>query len=218
MKLDDLIGKVTCGDCLPILKSLPDKCIDLVLTDPPYGISYNNDDLARKSNASYADIQNDNGELDYKVLIAEFMRVSKRTIVFGAINFLKDVPYKGIWICWDKRTKIEADGVFGSPFELAWCDKIGGYDKIYRVMHGGVINADGANQPRFHPTQKPVSLMEYCLRDFSDDNAIILDPFLGSGTTAVACKKLNRRFIGLEISEEYCKIARQRLAQGVLNF
>ena len=55
MKLEEMINKVTCGDCLPILKSLPDKCIDLVLTDPPYGISYNNDDLARKSNASYAD-------------------------------------------------------------------------------------------------------------------------------------------------------------------
>ena len=211
------MNQIIQGDCLEVMKQMSDKCVDLVLTDPPYGINYNNNKLNRKSNSgNFEDIENDKGELNYSEIIKECQRIGKMVIIFGAINFMKDLPYKGIWICWDKRTKIEADKVFGSPFELAWCDKIGGYDKIYRVMHGGVINADGKNSPRFHPTQKPVELMKLILRDFSNENDTVLDCFLGSGTTAVACKQLNRNFIGIEISEKYCEIARQRLRQGLL--
>jgi site-specific DNA-methyltransferase (adenine-specific) len=214
--MDLPINQIICGDCLEVMKTFPDKSIDLVLTDPPYGIAYDNDKLRRHSSEHFGKIENDNGELDYKELIIELMRIGKRVIIFGAINFLRDLPYKGIWICWDKRTKIEADGVFGSPFELAWCDKIGGYDKIYRVMHGGVINNDGKNSPRFHPTQKPIQLMGLIMKDFSNENDLILDPFLGSGTTAVAAKQLHRRYIGLEISQKYCDIAKSRLGQEVL--
>ena len=211
--------EVICGDCLEYMKTLPDKSFDLVLTDPPYGIRYNNDDLNRKSNASYEDIENDAGEINYKELVRECMRIGKRTIIFGAINFLVDLPYKGIWICWDKRTNERADKAFGSPFELAWCDKETGYDKIYRIIHGGVINNDGANQPRFHPTQKPVELMRQIIDDFSpfqsrfekSEPFSILDPFLGSGTTLIAARMLKRNATGIEISKEYCSIAQARL-------
>jgi len=213
---EDFINKIICADCLEVMKDIPDKSVDLVLTDPPYGINYNNKRLNRYSHSKFADIKNDCGEIDYSKLIKEFQRIGKRVIVFGAINFAKDLPYKGVWICWDKRTKIEADKAFGSPFELAWCDKIGGYDKIYRIMHGGVINADGPNSPRFHPTQKPVALFGRIINDFSNENDLIFDPFLGSGTTALACKNLKRNFIGIEISQEYCKIANERLKQEIL--
>jgi len=213
---EDFINKIICADCLEVMKDIPDKSVDLVLTDPPYGINYNNKRLNRYSHSKFADIKNDCGEIDYSKLIKEFQRIGKRVIVFGAINFAKDLPYKGVWICWDKRTKIEADKAFGSPFELAWCDKIGGYDKIYRIMHGGVINADGPNSPRFHPTQKPVALFGRIINDFSNENDLIFDPFLGSGTTALACKNLKRNFIGIEISQEYCKIAEERLKQEIL--
>jgi site-specific DNA-methyltransferase (adenine-specific) len=74
-----------------------------------------------------------------------------------------------------------------------------------------VVNADGHNSPRFHPTQKPVFLVTAIIRDFTKENDIILDPFLGSGTTAVACQNLHRNFIEIDISEESCKIAEQRL-------
>ena len=82
-----------------------------------------------------------------------------------------------------------------------------------------ILRISGASMrsERQHPTQKPVELMEYLIRTYSNENELILDPFLGSGTTAVACKKLNRCFIGIEISPEYCAIAKQRLKQGVLN-
>ncbi len=211
--IKNIINKIHCADCLEFMKEMPNKSVDLVLTDPPYGINYDNEKLNRYSNQKYNKIENDCGEIDYSKLIEELQRIGKRVIVFGAINFMRDLPFKGIWICWDKRTKIEADKAFGSPFELAWCNKIGGYDKIYRVMHGGVINADGKNSPRFHPTQKPVRLFEGIVNDYSEEGQIILDPFLGSGTTAVACQNLHRNFIGIEISPEYCKIAEERLKQ-----
>ena len=130
------------------------------------------------------------------------------------------MPYKGIWICRDKRTNISADEAFGSPFELAWSDKIWGYDKIYRVMHGGIINADrNENAKRFHPTQKPRALMEWRLQRVLQRKRYKIRPLPWiQRTTAVACKKLNRRFIGIEISPEYCNIAKDRFKQGVLNF
>ena len=72
-------------------------------------------------------------------------------------------------------------------------------------------------ETRFHPTQKPVKLFRDIIRDFSEEGDLILDPFMGSGTTAIACKQLNRNFIGFEISKEYCDIARKRLSQANLN-
>lgn len=207
------LNKIYCGDSLEIMKEIPDKSIDLVLTDPPYGIGYNGkNQYSGLRHAEYDDILNDTfGDIDYKLLIEEFQRISFRVIIFGALNFLPDLPFKGTWICWDKRTKEEADKLLSSPFEMAWCDKVTGYHKIYRVMHGGVINADGANQPRYHPTQKPVKLMQKILRDYSKENETILDPFLGSGTTALACLMEGRNFIGIEREQKYCDIAEKRI-------
>ena len=110
---------------------------------------------------------------------------------------------------WDKR---KADGssdkVFGWPFELAWCSK-DRFGKIYRIQHGGYLNADGKMR-RKHPTQKPVKLMKALLLDFPTSKSI-LDPFMGSGTTLLAAKQLGRKCIGIEIEEKYCEIAAKRL-------
>jgi DNA modification methylase len=78
-------------------------------------------------------------------------------------------------------------------------------------MHGGVVNADGGNVERVHPTQKPISLMARILLDYTEEGQTIFDPFMGSGTTGVACIRTGRKFIGIEISEAYCKIAVERM-------
>lgn len=215
--IDQLQNRIICADCLDILKQLPDKCIDLVLTDPPYGIGYNNKKMQRKSHLSFKDIENDNGEIDYCFLIQELERVAKTVIVFGANCFFTTGCFNhngGRWICWDKRTTELADNALGSAFELAWTNKTSGYNKIYRVMHGGPINADGANSPRIHPTQKPVILFEKILLDYSNENDLVLDCFSGSGTTAVACHNLKRRFICIEKDSEYWKASCERLEQA----
>jgi len=100
--------------------------------------------------------------------------------------------------------------------ELAWANKKTGYNKMVRCLHGGVINADGGK--RVHPTQKPAQVMIEAIEWAARDCATILDPFMGSGTTGVACVRMGRQFIGIEIVEKYCAIARDRikreLAQG----
>ena len=150
----------------------------------------------------------------------ELERLSKIVIIFGANCFPLSLPHEGRWICWDKRTNELADKALGSPFELAWINKQNGYNKIYRIMHGGIINGDapkpGQIIPRFHPTQKPIRLFGKIIQDFSNESDIIFDPFLGSGTTAIAAKQLKRNFIGIEISEKYCQISKDRLRQELL--
>lgn len=204
------------GDCREILPTL--EPVDLVLTDPPYGISYK----ASQPNAiDYGKIVNDDCEFNPGFLLG-FPNI----VLWGANNFCHLLPSRGGWLVWDKRVTEAADKMMGSPFELAWCNKKTLY-KICRLQHGGAKNADArngdvANQKRVHPTQKPVALMRWCIGqvfkggDFSA--AVIIDPFMGSGSTLRAAKDLGFRAIGIEIEEKYCEIAAERMSQKVLQF
>lgn len=199
------------GDCREILPLL--EPVDLVLTDPPYGIGYN----AKKSNLPNSKIFNDIIGDDREPDLNHLFELSQESnlVVFGANNFPTQLPHRGRWICWDKRVNPKADAMLGSPFELAWCNKKSGFDRIVRLMHGGVVNQDHRQIGRVHPTQKPVGLFITIIKWYADAN-IILDPYLGSGTTLVAAKNLGRKAIGIELEEEYCEIAVKRLRQGVL--
>jgi len=198
------------GDCLEILPYLPK--VDLVLTDPPYGINLRPEKRRGwngKEHGRYTAIIGDDKPfnplpfLDYETVV-----------LFGS-NYYSDKLPVGGWIIWDKTC-----GKFDLPMakpELAWSNKKG--TKIYRILHNGVINADsvkGNNEPRVHPTQKPVTLMKHIIEDYTHEGDTILDPFMGSGTTLVAAKQLGRKAIGIEIEEKYCEIAVKRLGQGVL--
>lgn len=142
-------------------------------------------------------------------------RVSKNQIIFGGNYFAENLSNSSCWIVWDKDN---AESFF-ADCELAWTSFPTAIRKFkWKWMGMLQENMGNAKEFRHHPTQKPLALMEFCLQNYSKENDLILDCFLGSGTTAVACKKLNRRFIGIEISSDYCKIAEDRLKQGVLNF
>ena len=195
------INKIHQGDCLNLMKDIPDKSIDLVLTDPPYGIDYQGCDRPKETN--YNKIINDNNEINYKQMFNELTRLAKTIIVFGANNFCQDIPFNGRWLCWDKRLSAKADKMMGSPFELAWINRQSGYYKMYRVLHGGVVNADATKYHplRFHPTQKPVELLSKILEDYSKEGDLVLDCFAGSCSTAIACKRMGRRFIMIEQDE-----------------
>lgn len=205
------------GDCRDILPSL--KRVDLVLTDPPYGIDYK--PLNKKYDGSlntHTQIMGDKNEMSFSFLFT----LGKNQIIWGAENFYSQLPHRGRWICWHKRTGSTKDNsMFSSDFELAWISLSEGYYKFFRVVHGGVINANSAskgnNDPRVHPTEKPISLMRKCIELFPEAQTI-LDPFMGSGTTLRAAKDLNRKCIGIELEEKYCEIAARRLAQEVLLF
>lgn len=208
------INQVVMADCLEAMKLIPDKSIDLILTDPPYGISYNAQKSGLHKNAKvFKDIKNDTGNLDLSFL---FHR-KELLIMFGANNFCTKLPHAGNWLCWDKRVTEGADLIRGSAFELAWVSSSTGKYKIYRIQHGGAINADaikpGQHLQRSHPTQKPVELIRQILLDYTKPGDLVCDPFMGSWTTARACKDLGRDFIGFELEEDYCKVGEERLRQ-----
>jgi len=193
------------GDCLEVLPTLTG--IDAVVTDPPYGLNWIGHDL---TTLEWVGIAGDTGTLD----IGWILRMECVVIAFGANCYPHALPHRGRWICWDKRVNENADRMLGSPFELAWTNKTSGYDKIYRVMHGGVVNADGWGIKRVHPTQKPVILMERIIDDYTKQSDTIADPFTGSGTTGVACIRTGRKFIGIELDEGYCEIAAKRMTEA----
>jgi DNA modification methylase len=177
------------GDCREILPGLGP--VDLVLTDPPYGI----DADGFRAGLLFSWI----GETP--------------AVIWGSQNWPHLLPHKGRWCCWDKRCGERADKMLGSAFELAWENRKSGFNTMVRVLHGGVVNADGGK--RMHPTQKPVRLFTAILARYGCATTII-DPFMGSGTTLVAAKNLGRKSIGIEIEERYCEIAAERLSQEVL--
>ncbi len=136
----------------------------------------------------------------------EIQRISKNAIIFGGNYFADILPVNGHWIVWDKVGGIKFDNPF-SDCELAWTN----FDRKtvvkFIVIQQGFVSKE---RQRFHPTQKPKELFGLILNDYESDT--ILDPFMGSGTTLLAAKQLNRNAVGIEISERYCKIARERLA------
>ena len=189
-----------CRDVLPTLGK-----VDAVVTDPPYGIDYN---PAQYRGALFSErIAGDNAAFDP----AHLLLIASDVILWGANNFAHTLP-RGGWLCWDKRTCESADRMLGSPFELAWISNQSRY-KIARIQHGGAVNADGVGIARAHPTQKPISLMRWCLGQFPNAGSI-LDPYMGSGTTGVACAHEGRRFIGIEREPAYFDIACKRIADA----
>ena len=210
---EDYINQVIQGDCLEVMKQMPDKCVDLVLTDPPYGIGADRTAAQRsgkrgfgKGAGTYAKYENE--DWDSKIpannYFDEIKRVSKNWIIWGG-NYFGYLQDNGVLI-WNKGNS----GNFKEG-ELAKVSK-----NLFKIFYHSRADAY-INMIDFkgHPTQKPLELMRWCLTLFPEAK-IILDPFLGSGTTAVAAKQLGRKFIGIEISEKYCEIARGRLRQELL--
>ena len=206
---DDFLNKIICGDCLEVMKLMPDKCVDLVLTDPPYGIGADKG----VGGGIYKGRKYD-GDWDIrpqKEIFDEIQRISKQAIIFGGNFFTDLLPVNGHWIVWDKVGEIKFDNPY-SGAELAWTSYQKNTVKKYVIIQAGFIAKE---KQRFHPTQKPVELFSSIMEDYLEDG-IIFDPFLGSGTTAVAAKQLGRNYIGIEISPKYCQIAEDRLRQEVL--
>jgi site-specific DNA-methyltransferase (adenine-specific) len=197
---------VVTGDCLDVLRTIPAGSVDAVVTDPPYGINY---EASRYPHSSFKGvIVGDDAPFDPSPILA----LGLPSIMWGANNYAESLP-RGGWLCWDKREHEAADKILGSPFELAWCSVPTKFAMV-RCLHCGAVNADGAG-PRHHPTMKPQRVMKWCLSVLAiDENAIVLDPYAGSGSTGVACVQTGRRFIGIEIDEGYATIARRRIAEA----
>jgi site-specific DNA-methyltransferase (adenine-specific) len=221
-------GIIYNADCRDTLPHLPK--VDLVLTDPPYGITENSKRRlhayrnpiksgGRIGGPGFANVtEYGNTHWNHCPLDSQLWQyiknISHNQIIWGANHLLTVLGKPPTFLVWDKKCQNGWKDSF-SDCELAYLSTVGP-DRLFRHQWMGAIRA-GKKIKRQHPTQKPIELMNWCLGFFPEAN-IILDPFLGSGTTAVAAKELGRKFIGIEISEEYCSIAVKRLRQGVLNF
>jgi len=194
------------GDCREILPQL--EPVDLVLTDPPYGIGRDGKPPSTSSHGGHRGYEflgwdNVAPDLDTLRLV---LGGGHNSIVWGANYYPEVFSSSPGWLMWDKGQRIDqADG------ELAFSTRQGPLRVL--TLNRCVLAMDGA----VHPTQKPLKLMTWCI-EFFPNAQTILDPFMGSGTTLRAAKDLGRKAIGIEIEEKYCEIAAKRMAQEVLNF
>lgn len=200
------------GDAREVLPTLPK--FDLLLTDPPYGIGADNRErnLSRVKLAQPKDygVSNWDDAPASQGLISRSVLAASTAIVWGGNYF--DMPPSSCWLVWDKDngTNDFAD------CELAWTNMPKAVRK-FKWRWNGMLQEKGGDKKeyRVHPTQKPLALMRWCL-SFCPDAASVLDPFMGSGTTLVACKLEGRTCVGVEREERYCEMAVKRLRQGVL--
>ena len=129
-----------------------------------------------------------------------------KKIIFGANHFASKLPDSGVWLVWDKKHEDSATNDF-SDVELMWTNFEGKTSKIYRYIWSGLTRAGNREtelQSRIHPTQKPVGLLSHILERYSNEDDIVLDPYLGSGSTLIAAEQTKRICYGIEIDPYYC--------------
>lgn len=197
------------GDCRDILPHL--EPVDLVLTDPPYGIAHPTDYKSRKRGAlaacrDYPMVHGDDQPFDPSFLLA----LDKPTLLFGANYFADKLPSASGWVVWDKQRPDDLDQ---ATAELAWTNFVKGA-RVFRYLWNGMIRH--GDESLDHPTMKPSALWRWIIGLRWTPEGTILDPFMGSGTTLRAAKDLGRKAIGIEIEERYCEIAARRMSQAVL--
>jgi hypothetical protein len=199
------------GDCREIL---PDLSFEVMLTDPPYGISHPTDYRARGRGKiaecqDFPPIYHDDRPFDPSHLITPV-----QTILWGG-NYFADklAPVSG-WLVWNKERPHELDQ---ATAELAWTNCVKGV-RVFTHMWNGMLRASENGASLQHPTHKPVALMAWCLSLKWINRGTVCDPYMGSGSTLVAAKNAGMEAIGIEIEERYCEIAAKRLAQSVMDF
>lgn len=211
---DDGTVTIYHGDCAVIAPALG-QTFDLLCTDPPYGIGEARGKNVKRGNRARA---RDYGVSAWddapppQALIDALRSMARWQCIFGGNYFT--LPPTRCWLVWDKT-----GGGSSTDFadcELAWTDYTGAV-RLKRYLWSGYWQQDMANkEERFHPTQKPLSVMSWVIEQCPTRPASVLDAFMGSGSTLRVCKDLGIRAVGIEREERYCEIAARRCGQGVL--
>ena len=204
------------GDCLEILPMLPLEDIDAIITDPPYGENIGKMGFTTNVNGGVT-LRNDYkglAEWDASpVNLLPFLSIGKVRIIWGG-NFYTDIlPISRGWLIWDKKNSGQYSNDF-ADCEMAWTNLDQPTRLIKHVWHGMIQQSMRNKETRYHPTQKPIAVMKWCIEQTDVD--LIFDPFMGSGTTGIACVQTKRKFIGIEINPRYFDIAVKRIKQAQL--
>ena len=229
--IDKNLNKITCGDCYELIKDLPDKSIDCIYVDIPYLYDHGgggSSDVAKRINKQHNEtlVEIRDG-IDYS-LLEEFMRVMKKVNcfiwcsknqIYDIIKFFLEYENKKIHfeiLTWNKTNPTPATNNVWLP-DIEYCLYFrekgitlnDGYEYKSKWYTSAINKSD--KDIFEHPTIKPLALVKRHLLHATQPNEIVLDCFMGSGTTATACKEIGRQFIGFEISEKWCKVANDRL-------
>ena len=217
MRYEDIIElgrhKLMCGDATSredVMKLIGNETVNLVLTDPPYGIKSvdrKTGQLGKGSKIYHECI----GDWNCDMFIDSFriLRViSNSLIIWGGQNFTDILPPSTGWIFWDKLKN--SDTLSFGDGELAWSNVNTKIKKYAFKWNGFVKEGNSELNHKVHPNQKPVELHMRILEDFSQPDDVILDCFGGSGTTLIACEMTGRKCLMMEISPEYCDVIRER--------
>jgi site-specific DNA-methyltransferase (adenine-specific) len=225
----DMLDQIIQGDCLEVMKQLPDGCVDAVITDPPYAsldVEVANGTTTRlvsRDRFAGKRLSSSTGKRWFSTIATEALPV-----MFESIRRLL-VHDGALYVFADVKTGLDFFPVLRPANVIVW-DKLKiGMGYSWRRMHewiaycpmpkhrlrdagaGDIIRCPGVTE-KLHPTQKPEGVVAAIIENSTDPGDIILDPFCGSGTTCVAAKRLGRHWIGIELDERYCEIARNRLA------
>lgn len=228
-----MISDMKLGDCLFLMKGLKDKSIDCIITDPPYEVSPHGagkKGLSDRSSKIRDEIEFMAHGFDYNAIFNEFLRVCKipNFLIFCSqqqlatiLSFFKEKKLKVDVLVWSKT----------NPCPLCWNNYISDIEYIVYVHDKGACFNNKAplaykkktkrysiitnKMNKLHPTQKPLALIKELVEVHTKEDAIVLDPFAGSGTTGVACVELNRNFIGMEIDEKFHKVALDRINEAM---
>lgn len=224
---DDFINKIICGDCLEVMKEMPDKCVDLVITDPfyvpPSMFQWKNfDDFYWGFNKKWLQETKRILKKNYHLFISFSSEdMARFDLLLRELGF--DIKSRIVWHYRNAGGRCAGKKSFGKTYEFIFhCSRNKDLnfpkkwdDKRFDVQLFAIPQSN-FKEGKYHQFQKPLKLIKRLVEFASNEQELVLDPFLGGGTTAIACKEMNRNFIGIEINPDYCKIAEERLAQGVL--
>jgi site-specific DNA-methyltransferase (adenine-specific) len=198
-------------DCMELMKRYPDKHFDLAIVDPPYGIGENgskNDTRGKLAHAkTYKPFAGEDSQPPDESYFNELQRVSKNQIIWGANHFISKIPFdSSCWIVWDKVNS----GDF-ADCELAWTSFKTAV-RIFRFMWNGMLQGDMKNkEQRLHPTQKPVALYKWLLKNYAKQGDLILDTHVGSASSLIACHDMGFDVVGCELDLDYYTESKKRL-------
>ncbi len=212
------------GDCLKLMATIPDNSVDMVLTDPPYRVISGGNKSAQRPmgmlSANDGKIFKHNN-IEFSDYLPEIYRVmAVRSHLYLMVNLLnletamscvRDAGFKiHNLLVWQKNN-VTPNRWYMKNIEYVIFARKGKAKSIFNPSSKTCHSFDNVSLGRVHPTQKPVDLMQHYIRNSSEIGDVVLDPFMGSGSTGVAAKNLNRKFIGIELDEEYFEIARDRI-------
>jgi len=196
------MSSFTNEDCMELMAMYPDNHFDLAIVDPPYGIGININIGRRRGNkkSGYHKFYGEDKNIPDECYFNELFRVSKNQIIFGG-NYMTDYLYPSpCWILWDKGF---SEKVSFAQYEMAWTS--------FKTSAKKYDFNSALNNNRIHPTQKPVDLYKWLLKNYAKEGQLILDTHVGSASSLIACEDLGFDYVACELDKDYYKLACDRI-------